>query len=380
MDVPSITVISVGLNLNSSPNFLQNILRILSGAYPGDITVILARSDPLEKIPIDKKIFVIRTNPDDKSGSKNFIDRVIGDLSVQLSISFVLLRNENSEYYLFFLSQSLVLPIVLLKLLGRKTILVLGASNYELAKSRKGFLSEILKFEEYLSCNMVDKIILYSNILIKQWHLRLYKSKIYIAHKNFINPNQFKIERPLDQRKKFIGYIGRFSEEKGVINLLKSIPILIKQKRNLNLILIGKGPLSNEINIYINKNNLSHNIQILDWVPFSELPKYLNNIKLIIVPSFTEGLPNIMLEAMACGTPVLATTVGAIPDIIKDGETGFLMESNSPDCIAVNIIRALNHAELDNVVQCARTLVEREFTFDKAVERWKKVLVEVGDE
>jgi glycosyltransferase involved in cell wall biosynthesis len=81
-----------------------------------------------------------------------------------------------------------------------------------------------------------------------------------------------------------------------------------------------------------------------------------------------------MLEAMACGTPVLATPVGAIPDVIKDGETGFIMEDNSPECIARNIIRALNHPNLEQIAQNARALVEKEFTFEKAVERYREIL------
>lgn len=85
------------------------------------------------------------------------------------------------------------------------------------------------------------------------------------------------------------------------------------------------------------------------------------------------------LTKKACGTPVLATPVGAIPDIIKDSKTGFQMENNSPESIAANVIRALQHPDLEGVAERARSLVKREFTFEKAVERWRSILEEVGD-
>ena len=80
---------------------------------------------------------------------------------------------------------------------------------------------------------------------------------------------------------------------------------------------------------------------------------------------------------MACGTPVLATPVGGVPGVIKDGETGFIMENNSPECIAKNVMRALEHPNLDKIIKNARELVEKEFTYEAAVERYRMILEEV---
>ena len=77
---------------------------------------------------------------------------------------------------------------------------------------------------------------------------------------------------------------------------------------------------------------------------------------------------------MGCGTPVLATPVGAIPDVITDRETGFIMENNNPGCIAENIIRVLEHPMLEEIVKNVRKLVEKEFTYEAAVERYRKIL------
>ncbi len=60
---------------------------------------------------------------------------------------------------------------------------------------------------------------------------------------------------------------------------------------------------------------------------------------------------------MGCGTPVLATLVGGVPDVIKDGKMGFIMENNSPECIAKNVMRTPEHPDLERIVKNARALV-----------------------
>lgn len=84
-----------------------------------------------------------------------------------------------------------------------------------------------------------------------------------------------------------------------------------------------------------------------------------------------------MLEAMACGTPVLATPIGAVPDVIIDGKTGFIMEKNSPECIAENVVRALEHSDLEEIAGTGKWFVEENFTFEKAAEKWKDVLRDI---
>ena len=77
---------------------------------------------------------------------------------------------------------------------------------------------------------------------------------------------------------------------------------------------------------------------------------------------------------MGCGTPVLATSVGGAPDLIKDGNIGFIMKDNTPECVAENVIRVLEHPNLDKTVKNAKELVEKEFTYEAAVERYREIL------
>ena len=77
---------------------------------------------------------------------------------------------------------------------------------------------------------------------------------------------------------------------------------------------------------------------------------------------------------MACGTPVLATPVGGVPDLIKDGETGFIMEDNSPQCIAKNVTKVLKHPGLEEIAQNGRKLIEEQYIFKVIVEECRRAL------
>jgi glycosyltransferase involved in cell wall biosynthesis len=129
-----------------------------------------------------------------------------------------------------------------------------------------------------------------------------------------------------------------------------------------------------EVREHLAKYNLNNKVTFAGWIPHEKLQDSLNELKLLVVPSYTEGLPNIMLEAMACGTPVLATPVGGVPDVIEEGETGFLLEDNSPQAIAHGVSKVLHHAHLAQVALNARRLIEEKFEFDASVERFRKIL------
>ena len=95
---------------------------------------------------------------------------------------------------------------------------------------------------------------------------------------------------------------------------------------------------------------------------------------MIVIPSYTETGPLILFEAMACGTPAIATLVGSIPDLIEDGKTGFILENNSSERIAENVIRVLEHPNLDEITKNARNIIEEKYTYEAAVERYRKIL------
>lgn len=304
----------------------------------------------------------------------------------QVKLSWNLAKITNKlDLVIYFLATPLLLPMLTAKLLRKKVMLVTTGLESWSAGAEQGrqkslfdiegpIFSGIISIGERLNYKLANRIVVYSPSLIRPLGLENYRNKTLVAHRHFLDFSRFKVKKPLNERGNLVGYIGRLSEEKGVLNFIEAMPGLLEMKGELEFLIGGDGQLFNEIEEYLRKMNLSGRVNLVGWIPYDKTADYLNKLRLLILPSYTEGLPNIMLEAMACGTPVLATPVGSIPDIIKDGETGFIMEDNSPQCITNNVIRVFNHTKLEQIVQNARALTEREYTYEAAVERYEKIL------
>lgn len=355
---------------------LNNIVNILS-SLSSSLSLIITSN---ENISFSEDNIVYLYQNHCKFRNNRFL-KILEYIYFQIKISFYLAKiSKDIDIILFYMGETLIIPILTLKLLRKKNILVLCGSLEREIDLMCNTLSLPLILLKFIDLNISNKIIIYSPRLIEIWCLERFRNKIGIAPEHYINLTDFDIKNSFNKRSNQVGYIGRFGVEKGIVNYMKAISLIFKNNHYVHFLVGGDGNLRNEVKKIIDKLDPQLNLEFSGWISHEELPRYLNKLKLIILPSYTEGLPNIMLEAMACGTPVLATPVGAIPDIIKDGETGFIMENNSPDCIAANVIRALEHPDLGGVALRARALVEREFTFERAVERWRKVLEEMCED
>ena len=281
----------------------------------------------------------------------------------------------NADILIFFIgANALVLPILTAKFLRKNVVLALSGSFTRTLKFANDRFYIPIAILERINFTLSNRIILYTENLIKEYGLEKYRNKICIAHEHFLDFDKFKIKKKFDGRENLVGYIGRLSGEKGVLNFVKAIPEIIEKENKIKFLVGGDGQLRNEIEKFLKKKSLTDKVKLPGWIPDEEFSTYLNELKLFVLPSYTEGLPYTILEAMACGTPVLATPVGAIPDVIKDGETGFIMENNSPECIAENIVRALAHPNINEITKNARALVEEKYNYQAAVDGYRIIL------
>ncbi|MFC1918893.1 glycosyltransferase family 4 protein [Chloroflexota bacterium] len=305
-----------------------------------------------------------------------FISRVINYVLTQLKLSIQLAKlSGRVNLWIFFIgAESLILPMLTVKLLRRQAILAITGFPAQVIEEEKTLLFKIINLLAGLNLMLANRIITYSQTIVIERNLEKYQNKITFAHEHFLDFDTFSPQKPLSQRDSLIAYIGRLEEGKGITNFLEALAILSEKKREASFLIGGEGPLRDKVEEYSSRPGTGQRVEFAGWILHDELPKYLNEVKLLVLPSYTEALPNIILEAMACGTPVLTTVVGAIPDIVKDGETGFIMKDNSSNCIAENIIRALEHPDLEQIADNAHALVEQEYTYEAAIKKFEPVL------
>ena len=329
----------------------------------------------------DKAVRIIRV-PFYESGSSSLSSRFSKYVLSQLRVFHRLINiSKNSDVIIFFsLAELYTVLIFITKFVFRKKVMVvhcgLTSKSMEIAYGKKMFGSGkiiiyAIKLLENISFLLADEIAVESESVIKSHGLQKYRSKICICTSYYIYIDAFAIEKDIEGRQSLVGYVGRFGKDKGAINFVEAVSKVPKSQNVKFLMLGGFSSEVRKIEALLEESGLTHRVAIVGHVSYEKIPVYLNDLKLLVLPSYGEGLPKTILEAMACGTPVLATPVGGVPDVIKDEETGFILEDNSPEGIAKNIVRVLEYPKLDEIIKNARDLIEREYAYEPTLKRWQ---------
>jgi len=160
-----------------------------------------------------------------------------------------------------------------------------------------------------------------------------------------------------------LGFVGEARAKKGLALLLKAFA-KVATKVDAHLLLIGGlRPKDEEIYQLFRRRNPQLSLHLVPYVPQSELVDYYNLMDLVLMPSLRDGLPNVLLEAMACERTVVASDVGGLSDVIEDGRNGFLVPARDKQALVEQILYALADADQRRVLgQTARATILRDYT------------------
>jgi len=178
--------------------------------------------------------------------------------------------------------------------------------------------------------------------------------------------------------------IGYLIERKGFEYLITAVEEVLKVHNNVKLKIVGSGPLEVRIKKLIKELGLEETIEIIGNVSDEKLLEIYNLSDLFVLPSIvdsqgnTEGLGVVLLEAMACKLPVIASNIGGIPDIIHDGETGLLVPEKDSMEISLSIIKLIENEDLRELIALkGYNMVKEHFIWEKIAKEYISIYQEI---
>ena len=183
---------------------------------------------------------------------------------------------------------------------------------------------------------------------------------------NYINTELFTPKKSADRYTDRIIFVGRLNIEKNLSNLIEAIT-----ETNITLDIYGQGDIRTKLEDQAKK--LGAKVNFMGTVPNDELPNILNRYRYFILPSFYEGMPKSLLEALACGLVCIGTNSGGISEIIEDGVNGYLAEGPQPQALVEAIQRALQQST-DSMTVEGISRVRKYFSLENVAEQEKEIL------
>ncbi|MBK8011031.1 MAG: glycosyltransferase family 4 protein [Deltaproteobacteria bacterium] len=200
----------------------------------------------------------------------------------------------------------------------------------------------------------------YASAQLRRWVGPAHWDKIHVVHCTvgdaFLNTQHI-----VDPDSKLLVSVGRLSAQKGQLLLVDALDQALRAGVDARLVLVGDGELRGVIEERIRLLGLVDRIEITGWVDEATIREYIRRSRALVLPSFAEGLPVVIMEAMAMGRPVVSTMIAGIPELVKPGENGWLVTSGRVDEVAGAICEVMKVPAdmLDNMGKRGRDRVRR---------------------
>ena len=170
------------------------------------------------------------------------------------------------------------------------------------------------------------------------WH------KVKVIHCG-LEKTFYDIEISSANKSRKIVCVGRLCEQKGQLLLVEAAIKLFELGEDFQLVLAGDGPMRADIESLITQHNLESKVIITGWISSEQVQQELLSCAALVLPSFAEGLPVVIMEAMALSRPVITTYIAGIPELVIDGENGWLIPAGSLESLTTAIQELLHSNE-----------------------------------
>lgn len=258
-----------------------------------------------------------------------------------------------------------------LKKLGVKTIMHHHAAEFEefyaqLSDSKKKYVKETLE--------MTDLNIVLSKRLVSMITSKAPNAKVDVLY----NAVPTYKDNPRNKEAKNVLFLGRLGKRKGTYDLLNAIKNIEEDlPKDVKFYLCGDGDIEG-INKEIDKLNISKWIAHVGWIDSNEKKEIYNTIAINVLPSYNEGLPMSILETMAYGIPSITTNIASIPEVVVDGDNGFLIDPGNIKALSERLKKLLNDKMLcEKMGEQAYELITKNFGLSVHISRLKQMYAKV---
>jgi glycosyltransferase involved in cell wall biosynthesis len=169
-------------------------------------------------------------------------------------------------------------------------------------------------------------------------------------------------------------YVGRLTYQKGVDVLIQALHKLAS-KIQFEVELVGDGNARRPLERMVQKFGLAERLHFTGWLDQTEIPQRYQQADIFVLPSRDEGMANVILEAMASGLPVIATSIAGNVELVQHGENGLLVTPDDPEQLADALLALMNEVELrQRMGSSGRALVERGYSWNHMAEQYLEVI------
>ena len=170
-------------------------------------------------------------------------------------------------------------------------------------------------------------------------------------------------------------FVGRLVKEKDPLCLIEAFALLRNIVPETRMVMVGQGYMQSSVQRQLVSTGLSEHVELVPGA--NDVRPFLRKAWTLVLPSVSEGFPQVILEAMACGLPVVASATGGIPEIVEDGVTGLLVPPRSPKSLAQSLAKILSDDQARiAMAKRAREKVEQSYSLEHVVRMTEKYILE----
>jgi len=172
----------------------------------------------------------------------------------------------------------------------------------------------------------------------------------------------------LQKEPHLIGAAGLLIRRKGFDLLIRAMPAILAEYSDARLVILGEGKQRPDLENLVQERGLEGKVELAGNQP--DMPAWLSKMDVFVLPSWVEGLPTVILESMACQTPVIATDIPGTRELVRDGQTGWLVQPGSVEQIAETVKRAFSQREEYACIQAQAYAWAQNFTIERAAQQY----------